>query len=86
MTTEITDQEIVRLVQSGKSGPEIASSVGLSRERVRQRYTRATGHGIPRPVRGVFCPACQTRYTGTRADHRRTAGHQTALATTSTRP
>ena len=73
------DQEIVRLVQSGRSGPEISQSLGISRERVRQRYRRATGRGLPRVVRGALCLACGTRYTGTRAAHRETPEHRQRL-------
>lgn len=74
-----TDQDIIRLVQEGRSGPEMAQLLGISRERIRQRYRRATGRGIPRVVRGIWCPACETRYTGPRSDHRASPDHRKAL-------
>lgn len=42
------DRDVVALIDSGMTGAEASRHLGISRERVRQRYKRATGLGLPR--------------------------------------
>lgn len=42
------DRDVVAMIDSGLTGAQVARRLGVSRERVRQRYKRATGLGLPR--------------------------------------
>jgi hypothetical protein len=70
---------IVAAIRSGQTGAEVARKHGVSRERVRQIFTRATREGIPDI--GWRCSACGgARNLGDRMAHRATPGHVAALA------
>lgn len=69
---------IVSAVQSGLRGSEVAARFGISRERVRQVYTRATGGGLPEM--GTLCDSCGERYYGPPKDHFRTRAHRAVVA------
>lgn len=66
--------EVIALVDSGLRGQDVATRLGISRERVRQIYTRATGHGLPSP--GTWCGSCRARCAGSIVEHRATPSHQ----------
>jgi hypothetical protein len=69
---------VLAAVARGERGSEIGRVLGISRERVRQIYKRATGLSLPRS--GWVCPACGERVFGpSAAPHRQTATHRTMV-------
>lgn len=71
---------IVAAIDSGRPGSEVATELGISRERVRQIYTRETGHRIPE--RGTPCSRCGSRVFGGNDGflaHRQGRAHQAVV-------
>lgn len=70
------DRHIVSAIDRGETAASVARSLGLSRERVRQVYTRTTGSAVPcRRVRQ--CRGCGTTYpAGEDKRHRLGAAHR----------
>lgn len=70
--------EVIALVDSGLRGQAIALRMGITRERVRQIYTRATGRGLPE--HGVRCAGCGERHlVAERQEHRAGPAHQALI-------
>lgn len=75
---------ILEALRGGAKGAEVARSFGISRERVRQVWTRATQEGL-RP-RGQWCGYCSARFpislatrTGDISTHHASAAHRTVM-------
>ena len=67
---------IVSSIRAGQTAAQVARTLGVSRERVRQIFTRGTGARIPRF--GSWCRICRDRYVNL-VSHRRGAAHRRAL-------
>lgn len=70
---------IVAAIDAGETGSVVGKRLGISRERVRQIYTKATGRPIGRHSIGTRCGTCGERFWGTSAEHTTSSVHQDTL-------
>lgn len=68
---------IVAAIDGGLTLAAVGRQLGITRERVRQVYRQATGHGTP--LLGSLCQVCMVRYLGRRAAHTATDDHRHQL-------
>lgn len=74
---------IVAGIANGRTAADMAAEHGITRERARQIWTRATGRSVPE--KGTRCAECGGRFVSDSAgvgdaEHRRSEDHQAALA------
>mgnify|MGYP006921334967 CR=1 FL=1 len=69
---------MVAAVREGRTGADVAAEFGVTRERVRQIWTRATG--LPLPALGQVCTSCGERFFDGRSAHAASRAHKAIVA------